>query len=169
MNEIFYLTAGPWPGRLGILSRPRGGDWLEDEVRGWSRLGIDVVVSLLTPDEMEEFELKDEARACLGSGVEFVNLPVPDRGVPPSRKAVLDLTSRLDTHLSNGKTVGIHCRQGLGRSGLLAACLLVATGMSPVAAFERLSAARGRTVPETREQREWVERFAPQLARHENR
>jgi protein-tyrosine phosphatase len=139
---------------------------LEDEAREWARLGIDVVVSLLTPGEVDEFDIADEARFCQSNGIGFVNLPVPDRGVPPSREAVLELVSQLDAHLSNGKTVGIHCRQGIGRSGVLAACLLVSSGQSPDSAFERLSASRGRPIPETREQREWVEAFAPQLTRH---
>lgn len=165
MSERYYLVAGSSPGRLGILARPRGGDWLEDEAREWARLGIDVVVSLLTPDEVEEFDLTDEARLCRSNGMEFVALPFPDRGVPPSREAVLEVVSQLDAHLSSGKTVGIHCRQGIGRFGVLAACLLVSSGMFPESAFERLSESRGRPIPETSEQQAWVEGFAPELAR----
>ncbi len=165
MSHGYYLVAGPSPGRLGILARPRGGDWLEDETSEWARLGIDVVVSLLTPDEVEEFNLADEAGLCRSNGMEFVALPVPDRGVPPSWEAVLKLVSQLDVQLSSGKTVGIHCRQGIGRSGVLAACLLVSSGMSPESAFERLSESRGRPIPETSEQQAWVEGFAPELAR----
>ena len=165
MSDRYYLVAGPSPGRLGILARPRGGDWLEDEAREWARLGIDVVVSLLTPDEVEEFDLTDEARLCRSHGMEFVALPVPDRGVPPSREAVLEVVSQLDAQLASGKTVGIHCRQGIGRSGVLAACLLVSSGLSPESAFERLSESRGRPIPETSEQQAWVEGFAPELAR----
>jgi len=43
--------SGFWPGRLGIAARPRGGDWLIDELRSWRKAGVHVVVSLLTPDE----------------------------------------------------------------------------------------------------------------------
>ena len=34
-------------GRLGIMPRPRGGDWLEDEIRSLKVSGVDAVVSLL--------------------------------------------------------------------------------------------------------------------------
>ncbi len=163
MSDRYHLVAGPSPGRLGILARPRSGDWLEDEPPEWARLGIDLVVSLLTPDEVEEFDLTDEARLCRSNGMEFVALPVPDRGVPPSREAVLEVVSQLDAHLSSGKTVGIHCRQGIGRFGILAACLLVSTGVSPQGAFTQLIEARGRSVPDTSEQREWVEEIAHEL------
>ena len=56
-----YLIEGPWPGRLAIVPRPRGGDWLEDEVRAWKEMGFDVVVSLLTRDELDELGLVAEA------------------------------------------------------------------------------------------------------------
>jgi hypothetical protein len=47
----FYWVDGPWPGKLALASRPRGGDWLEDEMAGWRRTGIDTMLSLLTPEE----------------------------------------------------------------------------------------------------------------------
>jgi hypothetical protein len=46
---------------------------------------------------------------------------------------------------------------------LVAACLLVKKGMSPGAAVELLSAARGLTVPETAEQRDWIDHYAAAL------
>ena len=164
MQDSYYVVRGSWPGRLAILARPRGEDWLEDEARRWARLGLDVVVSLLTPDEAAEFELVDEDKACRSNGVQFISLPIPDRGVPRSREEVLKLVSRLDAEMADGKAVGIHCRQGIGGSGLLAACLLVSTGVSPEAAFQRLTQARGCPIPETGEQRQWVEGFAGKLA-----
>lgn len=33
MSDGSYWIPGPWPGRLGIVPRPRGGDWFEDEMR----------------------------------------------------------------------------------------------------------------------------------------
>ena len=164
MQDSYHLVSGPWPGRLAILARPRGGDWLKDEVQNWALLGLDLVVSLLMPNEVAEFNLADEEKFCRTNEIRYISLPIQDRGVPGSREEVLKLVSKLDREMTDGKTVGIHCRQGIGRSGLLAACLLVSTGLSPQAAFERLSQARGRPVPETNEQRQWVEEFAPELA-----
>jgi hypothetical protein len=48
---------------------------------------------------------------------------------------------------------------GVGCTGLVAACLLISKG-APETAVERLSAARGVTVPETAEQRDWIDRYA---------
>jgi hypothetical protein len=38
---------GPWCGRLAVATRPRAGDWLEDEASGWRQAGRDLVVSPL--------------------------------------------------------------------------------------------------------------------------
>jgi protein-tyrosine phosphatase len=54
----------------------------------------------------------------------------------------------------------VHCRQGIGRSSLVAACVLVISGESPQSAFEHIERARGRSVPDTAEQKEWVTSFA---------
>ena len=45
------------------MPRPRGGDWLEDEIQAWRRSGVGVVVSLLTPDEIADYDAYDESRA----------------------------------------------------------------------------------------------------------
>ena len=163
-----YLIRGPWAGRLSIVTRPRGGDWLEEEVRSWARSGLNVLVSLLEPEEEAEFGLAREAELCRSSSIEFHSFPIPDRGVPASRDGTLDLVRKLERHLTAGHSVGIHCRQGIGRSGLIAACLLVSAGELPHKAFAGISRVRGCPVPETAEQREWVEAFAPQIgaARH---
>jgi hypothetical protein len=54
--RVFWID-GAWQGRLAIVPRPRGGDWLEDEIADWRDAGIDVVVSFLEPHEVAEFAL----------------------------------------------------------------------------------------------------------------
>jgi len=160
MSTKLYWVDGPWPGRLAILPRPRGGDWLEDEIRSWQQASLDVVVSLLTRDEIVALDLEREAELCQANGIQFVSFPITDRGVPPSQKATLDLARRLTKILAEGKSLAIHCRQGIGRSAVIAACLLILSGIDPETAFQRISAARGCAVPETAEQREWVRALA---------
>jgi protein-tyrosine phosphatase len=146
-------------GRLAVLPRPRGGDWLEDEVRSLRAGGVDVVVSLLTREEAIELDLVDEAACCAAEGIEFLSFPFADRGVPASDAETLALVRRLAALVADGKAVAVHCRQGVGRSGLLAACILASLGERPEEALERVARARGRPVPDTPEQREWVLRF----------
>lgn len=164
MKGAIYWLAGPWPGRLGIAARPRAGDWLIDEGRFWHEAGVQVVVSLLTPDEEKDLGLEDEEKLFHAEGLEFHRLPMPDRGVPPSRSDFADRIHRVETALRGGKNAVIHCRQGIGRSSLVAASLLVGTGETPEEAFKKIAEVRGIPVPETTEQRGWVERLADELA-----
>ena len=155
-----YWIEGPWPGRLAIVPRPRGGDWLEEEVRSWREAGLDVMVSLLTHDEDTELELNQEELLCRVQGIQFYAYPIQDRGVPASRKTTTDLVQNLERYLEEGKSVAVHCRQGIGRSSLIAALLLVSAGIDPEAALAQISQARGCTVPDTIEQSNWIKSFA---------
>ena len=160
MTTELYWVKGSWPGRLAIMPRPRGDDWLEDEVRSWRQAGVDVVLSLLTPDEVAELDLTDEEELCRANNIQFLTFPITDRGVPASREAVLDLVAKLAGYVADGKSVAIHCRQGIGRAALIAACCLVWLGIDPERAIEQVGTARGCTVPETPEQRRWILEFA---------
>jgi protein-tyrosine phosphatase len=162
-TELHWVD-GPWPGKLALASRPRGGDWLEDEMASWRRAGIDTVLSLLTREEEHDLDLTGEAREAKARGMEFVSLPIPDRQVPGSEAAIAAALEKLDADLSSGKNVAVHCRQGIGRTGLVAGCLLVSKGWNPETAVKILSAARGAPVPETTEQRRWIDRYAAILS-----
>lgn len=163
MRTELYWIEGPWPGRLAIMPRPRGGDWLEDEIASWQRLGIAAIVSALTREETAELDLIQEKEQCEAAGIEFLTFPIADRGVPPSSKDTCELVRHLERELAQGKKIAIHCRQGVGRAALLAACLLAASGVDLASAWSRLASARGCAVPDTNEQREWVARFAREL------
>jgi protein-tyrosine phosphatase len=118
------------------------------------------VVSLLTRDEIIELELAEEERCCQAQGIQFHTLPIPDRGVPGSRQAVADLIETLMKALEAGKSIGVHCRQGIGRSSVVAALLLVSAGEGPETALAHISQARGCPIPDTPEQTNWVKGFA---------
>ncbi|HEY1801335.1 MAG TPA: dual specificity protein phosphatase family protein [Terriglobales bacterium] len=160
MSTKLYWIHGPWAGKLAVAARPRGGDWLEDEISSWRRSGVDTVLSLLDAEEELELNLKDEAKEAKLQGMKFFSLPIPDRQVPSSEAKLTKTLEALDADLQSGKNLAVHCRQGIGRSGLIATCLLIRKGFSPQAAVEIVSAARGVNVPETAEQRNWLDRYA---------
>lgn len=139
------------------LSRgPRGGDWLEDEARAWSREGIDVVVSLLEPDEAIQLGLRQEQSAASGNGIKFIQFPIADRGVPESTDAARLLVVSIRQELEQGATVAVHCRQSVGRAGLITAAVLASSGVAPDHAIQVVTDARGVAVPETTQQRDWL-------------
>ena len=162
MTRLYWI-AGPWPGKLAITARPRGADWLENEVREWKSAGVNTVLSLLTVDEERDLGVADEQQVARALGLRFVSLPIPDRQVPSSPSEVAPILDELDTELASGKNAVIHCRQGVGRSGMMAACLLVLRGMDPDSAVRELEKVRGTMVPETAEQRRWIDLFASSL------
>jgi hypothetical protein len=61
MKPTIYRISGPWTGTLAIIARPRGDDWLEDEMEALAESGIGVVVSLLTAEEDRDLGLNEEA------------------------------------------------------------------------------------------------------------
>ncbi|HEV2199817.1 MAG TPA: dual specificity protein phosphatase family protein [Bryobacteraceae bacterium] len=155
-----YWIDGPWPGKLALAARPRGGEWLDDEIESWRREGIGTVFSLLTPEEAHDLDLGAEASTARAHGMKYRSFPILDRRVPDSESGLSQALKKLDAELEAGRNVVLHCRQGVGRSGLVAACLLVMNGIDPKAAVQRLSAARGAPVPETPEQRRWIDQYA---------
>jgi protein-tyrosine phosphatase len=160
--DLFWIP-GPWRGRLAIAARPRGGDWLDDETGAWRRAGIDVIVSLLEDDEAAELDLDDERLAAENQAISFISFPIPDRGVPASAEAAVSVIGGIEAQLDAGKNVVVHCRQGIGRSGLIASGLLMSSGIKPDEAMQIVSSARGISVPETREQRRWIEKLPPRV------
>ncbi len=160
MNPDLFHIPGPWRGRLAIMTRPRGGDWLEDEAAGWRRARLDTVVSLLEDEEAAQLQLADERGTAKSKRIEFISFPIPDRGIPASLPAVVSLFKRIAGALDKGENIAVHCRQGVGRSGLVAAGVLMSAGMDADKAVKVVSAARGVTVPETPAQLEWLHRLA---------
>lgn len=163
MNPDLFWIPGPWRGRLAVATRPRGGDWLEDEAAGWRRAGLDVVISLLENEEAAQLELAHEENIAKSNGVDFISFPIPDRGVPASMPAVLSLLKVIVEALEEGKGVAVHCRQGIGRSGLIAAGVLMSSGIGAEKAIESVSSARGLTVPETPAQLQWIRHLPSEL------
>jgi len=161
--EIYPIDSVPC-GRLAIMPRPRAGDWLPDEVESWRQAGMDCIVSLLEPAEVAELGLEHEPELCERAGLEFVQFPIPDCSVPASTQAFSAFIESLISRLGQGRGVAIHCRMGVGRSALVAACLLAALGQPLESAWRSIEKARRLRVPDTDEQRAWVASLCAGLA-----
>jgi protein-tyrosine phosphatase len=155
MRPSLFTVDLPGPGQLSTMARPRGADWLEDEMKALRAVGVDVLVCALTQPELDELGLAAEPRAAIAAGLHFVFVPIPDRAVPDPA-TVLPSLRDLTRRLREGAHVVTHCRFGIGRASLLAAALIVLGGVEPDTAWSRLEQARGLPVPDTDEQREWV-------------
>jgi len=155
----------PWvidlePLRVAVMPRPHGGELLEISMQALRQQGVDVLVSMLEYEEQEMFELVAQGAHCAAVGIDYLNVPVRDRGVPRSPRALLPHAKKLAEDLKAGKGVAFHCFAGIGRSPLMAACTLALLGWTPEKSFAAISKTRGLEVPDTDEQLKFAQGFA---------
>lgn len=123
-----------------------------DAVRDW---GAHLIITLMEQFELDRFRVPDLPERAAERGIGWTHLPIIDGDVPrdpflsvwPSARA--DLLRRLDA----GERILIHCRGGLGRTGVLAAMLLMEHGAGPAEAIARVRAAREDTVENEQQER----------------
>lgn len=155
MNDIFWIEGNP-PVTLAVVLRPRGGEWLEDEMRKMKRGGIDTLVSLLEEDEAAWLGLAEESSLAEQVGLEFLSFPIPDTQIPLNRAEFREFVAGLVNRLRRGERIGIHCRGSIGRSTVTAAAALIHLGWKPQTALAAIQKARGCAVPDTEEQQRWI-------------
>ena len=76
----------------------------------------------------------------------------------------MQLVDQIVDALHAGKSVALHCRQGIGRSVLIAAAALISGGQNAETAIDTIRRSRGLEVPETHAQRQWISDFSSWLA-----
>ncbi len=163
------------PGRLGMTFAPgmktpgRHGRWdrdLEADLRALrEEFGADVLVSVMEEHEYGGYGIPELFERDVVEGIEVLRFAIEDMNVPREAEAeeYEGLIRNVVDRLRDGKNVIIHCRGGLGRTGTVAACVLVALGNhSADEAIEAVRAARRGTV-QTRDQEDFVRRFEETL------
>lgn len=109
-------------------------------------------------------EACDDERALAAHGLAFLHLPTPDMEAVD----VANLHRGVDFaagHMRAGRTVLIHCQHGIGRSALLALCVMVRQGWGPLDALERAKTRRPKVSPSPAQYegwRAWLETHARQ-------
>jgi protein-tyrosine phosphatase len=148
-------------GTLGLCRLPgRSGEFAAD-VSVLSLWNPSLVVSLTEHAEMVELGAGQLPSSLSARGITWVHLPIRDFDIPVGAAAAEwpVLSARLHHALDQGQNVLLHCRGGLGRSGMIALRLLVERGEVAEVALARLRAVRPGAV-ETEAQRAWAERRA---------
>ncbi|WP_421216611.1 tyrosine-protein phosphatase [Aeromonas jandaei] len=92
--------------------------------------GAHAVITLMTNAELTRFDLAHLGVQVEREGMRWFHLPIEDDQAPDSRfeQSWLQLLPRLTEMLRDGKHLVIHCKGGSGRTGLLAALLLISLG-----------------------------------------
>ncbi|MBK1880221.1 protein-tyrosine phosphatase family protein [Pelagicoccus mobilis] len=153
----FYKVCPLLEGNLYVMPKPGKGDGtVAEDIAALKAEGINIVVSLLQAEELIAQGLEQEAELCAQSDLEYLNFPIADHQVPDDREAAMKFVHSLKKELSKGKNIAIHCRGGVGRTGTLAAALMLACSLQAEDVFDKLHKARGKPMPVTDAQRAWV-------------
>jgi protein-tyrosine phosphatase len=140
------------------MARPRGNEWLEEDILSLKKQGVQTIVSLLDRNEIYELGLENESELCLKHGIEFITFPIIDRNVPKPDSKFHNFIGQLKEKISVGRQMVIHCRMGIGRSTIIAGCLLIKPGNKTGDIIAHISKIRGMRVPDTDEQIAWLKK-----------
>lgn len=142
--------------RLGIMARPRGNDWLEEEIISLERGKAGLCVSLLEQAEIAELGLQQQESFCRKHGIGYLHFPIADRSVPQDDTKTKNVIREIEDKIKSGLSVVIHCRMGIGRSSIIAGCVLKRADIGAGEAIAMIGEARGLKVPDTEQQLAWL-------------
>jgi protein-tyrosine phosphatase len=172
--KIDFITL-PQGGRIGMVHCPgrrgrdgRGRIWARDlvaDIDAIRRNGASTLVSLIEREEFGHYGVEDLPFAAANAGLRWIHWPIGDMKTASgaTAEAMAEGIPALLDDLVRGETVVIHCAAGLGRTGTLAAQLLVLAGQSPDTAIERIRRTRPGTI-ETEAQADAVHQFVASKA-----
>ena len=110
--------------------------------------GIGAVIDLRSED-------RDDERVLRREGIELLHLPTPDleaANVQMLDRGVLFARERIEAD----RKVLIHCQHGIGRSALLALCVLVDQGWQPLDALSHAKDVRAAISPSQSQYEGWA-------------
>ncbi|MCS6778206.1 MAG: hypothetical protein NZ555_00695 [Geminicoccaceae bacterium] len=156
------ITAAPAAsGYLLVLPCPLGP--VAGHADQLAEAGVAILLSLVPNEEAASvgLDLAALGRACAARGVGWDQAPILDFAVPDAafERRWHTLGPALRDELAKGRGVALHCRGGLGRSGTIAARLLIELGLDPAEAIARVRNSRPGAI-ETRAQEAYLRKLA---------
>ena len=151
-DDCGKLSLSVAPGK----TTPRTQRDLEADLKAIKSQGYDTIVCLLEWGEMEKIMLVNYPLTAQ-EHFRFLHFPIKDMSVPRMEEAKTFIPM-LASLLHQGKKVLLHCRQGLGRAGLIAACSLLHFGLTPDEAIQKIRERRKGAI-QTDEQRRFVRTY----------
>lgn len=152
------------PGAIGLMSAPgRERELAADLDRLVETHGCVLLVSLVSDHELGLLRIVDLPERSAERGIRLLRFPFGDFSTPDSVEEVMELAAEIIRVAGRGGMVAIHCWAGLGRTGLVAACCLVACGLSSTEAVAAVRRCRPRAI-ENSDQEEFIGQLAAVLS-----
>ena len=130
--------------RVALCPSPGPRERLAEHLRRLRQSRTAGLVTLVEDRELVALGLESMGETLASLGMRWWHLPIPDMGVPglefETRWTVA--ASALHALIAEGQVFALHCHGGLGRTGTIAARLLIEMGYPPEAAMERVRTAR---------------------------
>ncbi len=155
------------PGRLLAGEHPAGPtpEATRERLGRLLSAGIECFLDLTEPAETVSYD------SALPLHIEYLRKPIPDHGLPGRRAHMVEILDCLHDALRERKPVYVHCRAGIGRTGMVIGCLLAEDGAGE-RALEALNdlwrqSERSREwarIPETEAQSEYIRLWRPREA-----
>ncbi|KAG7334569.1 hypothetical protein KOW79_002976 [Hemibagrus wyckioides] len=141
---------------------------LEKDVGELCAQGVQDVFVLCERAELVRYRVPCLLECYTRSGLTVHHLPFPDGGAPELHQCTRILDELQHCLRTQRRTV-IHCYGGLGRSGLVAACLLLqlSVSMTPAKAIEILRELRGGGAIQTVKQYNFLHEFREKFAAYQ--
>jgi len=150
-------------GSLIMMPKPPGANQLPGFIQYLKSRDVNVMVSLLQFEEINSFSLVNEGFECEAQAIDFINFQIKDHSTPQFFVPFNHLIEKLCKEIKKDRNIAIHCYAGIGRTGIIAASLLIKMGMQVDEALIALSQTRGLRVPETLQQITWLHRHSELL------
>jgi ADP-ribosylglycohydrolase len=152
------FLAGEYPGPTRVDAQGR--------IQALLDAGITSFIDLTAEGELPSYIAQFEKLGV--RNVLHRRFPIVDHALPDSPQTMADVAAAIEADLAAGRRIYLHCRAGIGRTGMAVGCYLISQGLNGSAAFDKLQTlwqrcSRARSwpsVPETPEQvqylRSWI-------------
>lgn len=150
------------PGKHGASFRYPGRVYrrdLDEDLASLEAAGISLLVLLVEDHELDRWGDPAIVEIAARRGLRIERWPMSDGTAPATAAEMRAILGSIDRARDHGD-VAVACMGGVGRTGTVAACALVAAGWPPADAIAEIRRIRHPTAVETTEQLDFVDAFA---------
>lgn len=141
--RIDWIPTELWSGKLGLTFAPgkKGRSILQQglvhsrdmqqDMQTLAQHGVSVICPLIEDFEFELLKMEHYHTEAEAANLTVLPHPIVDGNIPNKLPIFQSFVGEILQQLKARRSVVLHCRGGLGRAGLTAACLLSKAGMPP--------------------------------------